>query len=296
MDQHVKARLTAVLDAEGLDALVASTPENLQYVTGFRSIAHALFRGPRALRGVHAPGRGARHPVHRLDRGLGRRHRGRPPRLLRQLLLQLHRRSRAPIGTRVREITSRARGRARRGAARGAGRSRGRWAGGSASTRRACSRPRGSGSASSSRARRSRPPTPTSGPPAWSRARTRSRRLERAALIAEDGIAAILGHAQGRASPSARRRSAFEQEVLRARAPSRSSRWSRSARPGRARRRVRLRDRRSRRATSSASTSAASTRAIARTSRAPLCWARPPRSSGATTTRSATARRRPSRP
>src|SRR5258707_12704289 len=45
MDQHVKARLTKVLDAEGLDALVATTPENLQYVTGFRSIAHALFRG-----------------------------------------------------------------------------------------------------------------------------------------------------------------------------------------------------------------------------------------------------------
>jgi len=45
MDAHVKSRLTKVLDAEGLDALVASTPENLQYVTGFRSIAHALFRG-----------------------------------------------------------------------------------------------------------------------------------------------------------------------------------------------------------------------------------------------------------
>ena len=45
MDPHVKSRLTRVLDAEGLDALVASTPENLQYVTGFRSIAHALFRG-----------------------------------------------------------------------------------------------------------------------------------------------------------------------------------------------------------------------------------------------------------
>ena len=45
MDPHVKSRLTKVLDAEGLDALVASTPENLQYVTGFRSIAHALFRG-----------------------------------------------------------------------------------------------------------------------------------------------------------------------------------------------------------------------------------------------------------
>ena len=45
MNAHVKSRLTKVLDAEGLDALVASTPENLQYVAGFRSIAHALFRG-----------------------------------------------------------------------------------------------------------------------------------------------------------------------------------------------------------------------------------------------------------
>ena len=45
MDQFIKARLTRILDAEGLDALVASTTENLLYVTGFRSIAHALFRG-----------------------------------------------------------------------------------------------------------------------------------------------------------------------------------------------------------------------------------------------------------
>ena len=45
MNARVKSRLTKVLDAEGLDALVASTPENLQYVAGFRSIAHALFRG-----------------------------------------------------------------------------------------------------------------------------------------------------------------------------------------------------------------------------------------------------------
>ena len=45
MDSHHRTRLTQVLDAEGLDALVASTTENLQYVTGFRSIAHALFRG-----------------------------------------------------------------------------------------------------------------------------------------------------------------------------------------------------------------------------------------------------------
>jgi Xaa-Pro dipeptidase len=45
MDSHHRARLTAVLEAEGLDALVATTPENLYYVSGFRSIAHALFRG-----------------------------------------------------------------------------------------------------------------------------------------------------------------------------------------------------------------------------------------------------------
>jgi Xaa-Pro aminopeptidase len=45
MDSHHRTRLTGVLDAEGLDALVATTPENLYYVTGFRSIAHALFRG-----------------------------------------------------------------------------------------------------------------------------------------------------------------------------------------------------------------------------------------------------------
>jgi Xaa-Pro dipeptidase len=45
MDNHHRTRLTGVLDAEGLDALVATTTENLYYVTGFRSIAHALFRG-----------------------------------------------------------------------------------------------------------------------------------------------------------------------------------------------------------------------------------------------------------
>jgi len=45
MNSHVKARLTSVLEAEGLDALVATTTENLYYLTGFRSISHALFRG-----------------------------------------------------------------------------------------------------------------------------------------------------------------------------------------------------------------------------------------------------------
>src|SRR5215470_19153950 len=45
MDAHVQSRLSRVLDAVGLDALLSTTTENLQYVTGFRSIAHALFRG-----------------------------------------------------------------------------------------------------------------------------------------------------------------------------------------------------------------------------------------------------------
>src|SRR5438128_10051383 len=45
MDQHIARRLTALLDAEDLDAIVATSTENLYYVTGFRSIAHALFRG-----------------------------------------------------------------------------------------------------------------------------------------------------------------------------------------------------------------------------------------------------------
>jgi Xaa-Pro dipeptidase len=45
MNEHVRARLSAVLEAEGLDALIATTTENLYYVTGFRSISHALFRG-----------------------------------------------------------------------------------------------------------------------------------------------------------------------------------------------------------------------------------------------------------
>jgi len=45
MNAHVRTRLGRVLEAEGLDALVATTTENLYYVSGFRSISHALFRG-----------------------------------------------------------------------------------------------------------------------------------------------------------------------------------------------------------------------------------------------------------
>jgi Xaa-Pro dipeptidase len=45
MNAHAKTRLTQVLEREGLDALVGTSTENLYYVTGFRSLAHALFRG-----------------------------------------------------------------------------------------------------------------------------------------------------------------------------------------------------------------------------------------------------------
>jgi Xaa-Pro dipeptidase len=45
MNAHRRQRLTAMLEAEGLDALVATTTENVYYVSGLRSISHALFRG-----------------------------------------------------------------------------------------------------------------------------------------------------------------------------------------------------------------------------------------------------------
>jgi Xaa-Pro dipeptidase len=45
VDAHRRQRLTAVLEAEGLDALIATTTENVYYVSGLRSISHALFRG-----------------------------------------------------------------------------------------------------------------------------------------------------------------------------------------------------------------------------------------------------------
>ena len=54
MDAHHRARLNAVMAAEGLEALVATTPENLFYATGFRSISHAIFRGAE-LYGVVTP-------------------------------------------------------------------------------------------------------------------------------------------------------------------------------------------------------------------------------------------------
>src|SRR5258708_21199440 len=45
MDPHQRQGLLGELGAEGLDAREATTPENLFYVTGFRSISHAIFRG-----------------------------------------------------------------------------------------------------------------------------------------------------------------------------------------------------------------------------------------------------------
>ncbi len=45
MYPHQAERLSAVLDREGLEALVATAPENLCYVTGFRSLIQASYRG-----------------------------------------------------------------------------------------------------------------------------------------------------------------------------------------------------------------------------------------------------------
>lgn len=45
MGTHQRERLARVMEAEGLEALVATTPENLFYVTGYRSLVHAISRG-----------------------------------------------------------------------------------------------------------------------------------------------------------------------------------------------------------------------------------------------------------
>jgi Xaa-Pro dipeptidase len=45
MNAHRRQRLTAILEAEGLDAIIGTTTENVYYVSGLRSISHALFRG-----------------------------------------------------------------------------------------------------------------------------------------------------------------------------------------------------------------------------------------------------------
>jgi Xaa-Pro aminopeptidase len=46
MYPHQIERLTSALNAAGGDALVATAAANVAYVTGFRSLAHAVFRGP----------------------------------------------------------------------------------------------------------------------------------------------------------------------------------------------------------------------------------------------------------
>jgi Xaa-Pro aminopeptidase len=45
MDAHRQRRLIGLLEAEGLDAIIGTTTENVYYVSGLRSISHALFRG-----------------------------------------------------------------------------------------------------------------------------------------------------------------------------------------------------------------------------------------------------------
>ena len=44
MYPHQTERLTSVLEREGLEALIASAPENIAYVTGFRSLSQAVYR------------------------------------------------------------------------------------------------------------------------------------------------------------------------------------------------------------------------------------------------------------
>jgi Xaa-Pro aminopeptidase len=44
MYPHQADRLTAVLEREGLEALVATSPENIAYITGFRSLSQAIYR------------------------------------------------------------------------------------------------------------------------------------------------------------------------------------------------------------------------------------------------------------
>jgi Xaa-Pro aminopeptidase len=45
MYPHQAERLTAVLEDQGLEALIATSPENVLYVTGFRSLSQAIYRG-----------------------------------------------------------------------------------------------------------------------------------------------------------------------------------------------------------------------------------------------------------
>lgn len=44
MYPHQTDRLTTVLDREGIEALVASAPENIAYLTGFRSLSQSIYR------------------------------------------------------------------------------------------------------------------------------------------------------------------------------------------------------------------------------------------------------------
>ena len=172
MDPHVTSRLARVLEAEGLDALIASTPENLQYVTGFRSIAHALFRGLELYGVFTRQGVGLVIPF--ID-ATGVAADGIPVDRLACYgkFFFNYADEPGPVGP----ACARSRGRppparARRSATCSAASAPS--ARGSASTRRACSRPRGSGSPQSSAGPPSCPATRTSGRPGWSRARRRS--------------------------------------------------------------------------------------------------------------------------
>ena len=212
MDQHVRSRLVAVLEAEGLDALCRRTTENLQYLTGFRSIAHALFRGLELYGVFTRQGVGLVIPF--IDAtGVSADGIAVDRIACYGKFFFNYADAPGPVGARVREITSAP-------AASPADALLRCWAiwahsgSGSGWTRRACFRPRGSGSRSGSRGRRSCRPTRTSGRRGWSRARRRCggssgpRSSPRTASRPSWACSSP-------ASPSARPRLSFEQEILR---------------------------------------------------------------------------------
>jgi Xaa-Pro dipeptidase len=257
MLSHAHARLRQVLEAEELDALVGTTTENLFYTTGFRSIAHALFRGLE-LYGV-VTRRGTALVIPFIDAtgiaadGIEADHIACYGKFFFN-----YAEDPGAVGRRVRELTAAPKASAADALAAVLGdlgvlgRRIGIDEGGLFPAAWHALEPR---------------LAPATLVPAYAlfrrarmvKAPEEVRRLERAAQIAEDGVAAVL--AMLKAGVTERDAvNVYEQEVLR-----------RGAQPF-------------------------FTRATAPTSPAPPCWARRPRSSRATTARSSPARGRPSRP
>ena len=243
-------------------------------MTGFRSISHALFRGLELYGVFTRQGVGLVIPFIDATGVAADGITGRSAGLLRQVLLQLRRRRPGRSGARVREITSAPAagpGDALRdvlggfgalGPARGPRRSG------------ASCPPPGSGSEEQLGGTTLVPGYETFRTARMVKSAEEVRRLERAALIAEDGIAAILGMLKAGRHRARGRHRVYEQEVLRKGAQPFFTVVTIGERAALAdvyavRARARAR------ATWSASTSAACTRAIAPTSRARRCSASP---------------------